>query len=566
MPLLRKCHSTVVGSIGAFWILGAWPVFAAFVELPQYRHGSTEQGTYPSGLTMMRSGEVKPLGWIREQMRGDLNEGYVGSFDKIGEMAAQNIFGKNKADYENPLPKFAARTWWSGEVEAHWMDAVTRIAFLIDDETYQNMARRWVNNVLAHQGKDGYIGEQYMIPFFAACATGQQRYRQAADNALEKLRFHLTPGGSLPSVESVHGKRGTADSLREYCTTNEFLRSLNRVVIKDGKLASVIRSSGGNRLDLRISGDGVILEGSIQPKSYATCTVYIPGWDVGEDGYAQFNRSPQALLKHTEAYWNDIKAVIRSNFNEIPGGLDSENLSFWEHPCATAAWNKTHTTGRMVAQSRQMFVMEKGNQLWLAPFVPNHYMKDSQTVSVRNAPTHFGRTNYTIASSVNDGFIEALIDPPTRNAPDEIIIRVRHPEGRLMRSVLVNAEPHADYQSLEQPQMSVFALLMLGIGAGVLTGLMGVGGGILFLPALMYLVGQRAAKAAGTSLMIVWISSLAAAVLNTKHGNIDVGLWAAMTVGGATGAFIGTRLGLKADDARLRVYFLCVVLGALVLQ
>jgi hypothetical protein len=137
---------------------------------------------------------------------------------------------------------------------------------------------------------------------------------------------------------------------------------------------------------------------------------------------------------------DDVKAVIRSIFNEIPGGFDSENLSFWEHPCATAAWNKTHTTGRMVAQARQMFVMEKGHQLWLAPFVPNHYLKDGQQV-------YFGPTSYVIRSSVGKGFIEADIDPPTRNAPDEIIIRIRHPEGRLMRSVFVNNEPYRDFNA-----------------------------------------------------------------------------------------------------------------------
>jgi hypothetical protein len=101
----------------------------------------------------------------------------------------------------------------------------------------------------------------------------------------------------------------------------------------------------------------------------------------------------------------------------------------------------------MVAQARQMFVMEKGNQLWLAPFVPNHYLKDGRKVSVKNAPTHFGHTNYVITSSVNKGFIEATIDPPTRNAPDEIIIRIRHPEGKLMRSVFVNDEPYVDFNA-----------------------------------------------------------------------------------------------------------------------
>ena len=129
---------------------------------------------------------------------------------------------------------------------------------------------------------------------------------------------------------------------------------------------------------------------------------------------------------------------------------DSENLSFWEHPCATAAWNKTHTTARILAQSRQMFVMEKGRQLWLAPFVPNHYLEDGQTVSVKNAPTYFGQVSYALASSIDRGFIQATIDPPTRNAPEAIIVRLRHPRGKLMRSVFVNGEVYADFDSQKE--------------------------------------------------------------------------------------------------------------------
>lgn len=148
---------------------------------------------------------------------------------------------------------------------------------------------------------------------------------------------------------------------------------------------------------------------------------------------------------------------------------------------------------------------------------------------------------------------------------DHLRTRGKSPRKRVGLLAAVRVPPYAYYHSLEQPRLSVIALVLLGVGSGVLTGLMGVGGGIIFLPALIYLVGQRAAKAAGTSLMIVWISSLVAVALNTKHGNIDLGLWAVMTAGGSTGAFLGTRLGLKADDAKLRVYFIYVVLGAFML-
>ncbi len=129
----------------------------------------------------------------------------------------------------------------------------------------------------------------------------------------------------------------------------------------------------------------------------------------------------------------------------------------------------------------------------------------------------------------------------------------------------VKVPPYSYYDSLEQPRLSVSSLILLGLGVGVLTGLMGVSGGIFLLPALIYLVGQRATKAAGTSLLIVWVSSLVAVALNMKYGNIHLLLWAVMTVGGMIGVFFGTRIGLKAEESKLRACFIYVVLGAFLL-
>ena len=85
---------------------------------------------------MLRFGEVKPRGWIFNQMDGDLTEGVMGHFDEISPMASQMIFTENQADYEKPKPLRAPKTWWSGEVEANWMDALTRTALLTDNEQY----------------------------------------------------------------------------------------------------------------------------------------------------------------------------------------------------------------------------------------------------------------------------------------------------------------------------------------------------------------------------------------------------------------------------------------------
>jgi len=146
---------------------------------------------------------------------------------------------------------------------------------------------------------------------------------------------------------------------------------------------------------------------------------------------------------------DDVKPFIRSYFNTIPSLLNTENLAFWEHFGNRGAWHKPHETGYFLAQTRLMLVMERGEQLWLAPFVTGEWLKDGRAVSVRNAPTRFGKVSYRIASSAKRGFIEATIDPPTRTPPKGIVLRLRHPEGKTMRSVLIGGRPHQAFDAVD---------------------------------------------------------------------------------------------------------------------
>ncbi len=142
---------------------------------------------------------------------------------------------------------------------------------------------------------------------------------------------------------------------------------------------------------------------------------------------------------------DDVKPFIRSYFNAVPSLLSLENLSFWEHFHNTGGWNKTHETGAFLSQTRTLFLMERGEELWLAPFVTNNWLKPGQKVSVANAPTHFGPVSYEIVSSADKGFIEATVQCPTRTQPKEIVLRVRHPEGKRMTSVLVNGAAYTNF-------------------------------------------------------------------------------------------------------------------------
>jgi uncharacterized membrane protein YfcA len=122
--------------------------------------------------------------------------------------------------------------------------------------------------------------------------------------------------------------------------------------------------------------------------------------------------------------------------------------------------------------------------------------------------------------------------------------------------------PYLHFSSLEQPQLSVVTLPILGFFVGILTGLMGIGGGVLLLPALIYLVGQSPNKAVGTSLLLVWISSLVAVIRKSGAGEVSLLLLVFLLLGGLTGTFFGTKIGLKLAGHKIRLYFVYVVIAA----
>lgn len=117
---------------------------------------------YDSGLKLLEMGAVKPMGWIKEQLRRDLHEGITGHYDKIDDTVARDVFGalkRRSSPTGIPLITINRRpAWWSGEHEGYWKDAVTRTAFLVDDKEHKDLAESWMERILDYQDSDGYIG------------------------------------------------------------------------------------------------------------------------------------------------------------------------------------------------------------------------------------------------------------------------------------------------------------------------------------------------------------------------------------------------------------------------
>ena len=109
----------------------------------------------------------------------------------------------------------------------------------------------------------------------------------------------------------------------------------------------------------------------------------------------------------------------------------------------------------------------------------------------------------------------------------------------------------------------------VGLGAGVASGYVGVGGGFIMVPLMLSLIGIEMRQASGTSLIAVMILAIPGVVEQALLGNINYAAGIAIAVGSIPGAVIGARLVRVVPELALRFvfgFFLIVAAVILVLN
>ena len=108
---------------------------------------------------------------------------------------------------------------------------------------------------------------------------------------------------------------------------------------------------------------------------------------------------------------------------------------------------------------------------------------------------------------------------------------------------------------------TVVLLLLIGLAAGLLSGLVGVGGGIIIVPALMYFLKFDQHQAQGTSLGLLLLPVGIFAVMNYyKKGYLDVQVVAIMCIAFVLGAFLGSKVSLAISQEKLKKVFALLLL------
>lgn len=110
--------------------------------------------------------------------------------------------------------------------------------------------------------------------------------------------------------------------------------------------------------------------------------------------------------------------------------------------------------------------------------------------------------------------------------------------------------------------ISVIPPLLVGVAVGILAAIMGVGGGFIMVPAMIYLLGMPTKVVVGTSLFqIIFVTAFTTLLHATTNFTVDIVLAVLLLVGGVIGAQIGTRIGVKMKAEQLRIWLAIMVLA-----
>jgi len=119
--------------------------------------------------------------------------------------------------------------------------------------------------------------------------------------------------------------------------------------------------------------------------------------------------------------------------------------------------------------------------------------------------------------------------------------------------------PRIDLPRAKLKGVSVPGICAVGLLIGLLKGMMGIGGGVVFMPLLILVVGLTPHQAVGTSLGVVVFSSIAGAGKYAMSGNVNLCIVMALLVSSVFGVQIGAFICDRLHAARLRKYFALVV-------
>jgi hypothetical protein len=147
-----------------------------------------------------------------------------------------------------------------------------------------------------------------------------------------------------------------------------------------------------------------------------------------------------------------IKHFLRAYFNGFTAAYFPQVQMCNEHALPELGYPagdffKTSDEAQSTYWLRLMFIRENGGDLYLGQAIPRYWLSDGKNIGIEHAASYFGPLSLQIKSESDKGQIIALFNPPERNSPKNIYLRLRHPDSKPIKSVTVNGKSYNNFDT-----------------------------------------------------------------------------------------------------------------------
>ncbi len=149
---------------------------------------------------------------------------------------------------------------------------------------------------------------------------------------------------------------------------------------------------------------------------------------------------------------DEPKAVIRAFYSLMACGFSHEQFTPLEHRWAWGQYyGPPSTDGAWFEIYRKMLLNELGSDtLMIGQAIPRKWLEENKKIQVKNAPTYFGNLSFSIDGLNHENEIRASVDLPGQNSIGQMLVRFRHPTGKLIKSVFVNGRTWKNFDAKKE--------------------------------------------------------------------------------------------------------------------
>jgi hypothetical protein len=186
-----------------------------------------------------------------------------------------------------------------------------------------------------------------------------------------------------------------------------------------------------------LAPDGLLSDALLQDHED---NLYLHGWGMANEPV--YNQQATAYLLR-----DDPKAVIRAFYSMMACAFSHSVFEPVEHRWTWGQYfGPPSTDGAWFELYRHMLIQERDDDaLILLQAIPRKWLEDGHKISIERASTYYGNLSLTVESHAASGKLLTEIDMPDRARPRVLLLRLRHPQSRPIRSVTVNGGAWSDF-------------------------------------------------------------------------------------------------------------------------